>query len=31
MALVNRNLAKKAERDNPATGSFLHVDGVRLH
>jgi pimeloyl-ACP methyl ester carboxylesterase len=31
MALVNRNLAKKAERDNPATGRFLHVDGVRLH
>ena len=31
MALVNRNLAKKAERDNPASGSFLHVDGVRLH
>lgn len=31
MALVNRNLAKKAERDNPATGSFLYVDGVRLH
>jgi pimeloyl-ACP methyl ester carboxylesterase len=31
MALVNRNLAKKAERNNPAAGSFLHVDGVRLH
>lgn len=31
MALVNRQLAKKAERDNPATGRFLNVDGVRLH
>lgn len=31
MALINRNFAKKAERNNPATGSFLHVDGVRLH
>jgi pimeloyl-ACP methyl ester carboxylesterase len=31
MALVNRHLAKKAERDNPATGRFLDVDGVRLH
>jgi pimeloyl-ACP methyl ester carboxylesterase len=31
MALVNRHLAKKAERDNPAVGRFLDVDGVRLH
>jgi pimeloyl-ACP methyl ester carboxylesterase len=31
MALVNRHLVKKAERDNPAAGRFLDVDGVRLH
>ena len=31
MALVNRHLAKKAERDNPPAGRFLDVDGVRLH
>jgi pimeloyl-ACP methyl ester carboxylesterase len=31
MALVNRHLAKKAERNNPATGRFLDVGGVRLH
>jgi len=31
MALLNRHLAKKAERDNPAAGRFLNVDGVRLH
>jgi pimeloyl-ACP methyl ester carboxylesterase len=30
-ALVNRHLAKKAERDNPPTGRFLDVNGVRLH
>ena len=30
-ALLNHYLAKKAERDNPATGRFLHVNGVRLH
>jgi hypothetical protein len=30
-ALVNRHLAKKAERDNPPTGQFLEVNGVRLH
>jgi len=30
-ALVNRHLAKKAEVDNPPTGKFLEVDGVRLH
>ena len=31
MAMVNRHLAKNAERDNPASGRFLDVDGVRLH
>jgi pimeloyl-ACP methyl ester carboxylesterase len=31
MALVNRHLAKKAERENPPAGRFLDVDGVRLH
>jgi pimeloyl-ACP methyl ester carboxylesterase len=31
MALANRHLAKKAERDNPAAGRFLDVNGVRLH
>ena len=31
MALVNRHLAKKAERDNPASGRFLDVNSVRLH
>lgn len=30
-AIVNWQLARKAERDNPPTGSFLDVDGVRLH
>ena len=30
-ALLNHYLAKKAERDNPATGRFLQVNGVRLH
>jgi hypothetical protein len=30
-ALLNRHLAKKAERDNPPSGEFLEVDGVRLH
>ena len=30
-ALLNHYLAKKAERDNPAAGRFLHVNGVRLH
>jgi hypothetical protein len=30
MALVNRHLAKKAERDNPPAGRFLDVNGVRL-
>jgi pimeloyl-ACP methyl ester carboxylesterase len=31
MALVNRHLAKQAERDHPASGKFLNVNGVRLH
>ena len=31
MALVNRYLANKAERDNPPAGRFLTVSGVRLH
>ena len=30
-ALVNRELAAKAERDNPARGRFVEIDGVRLH
>src|ERR1700728_2403991 len=30
-ALLNRHLAKKAERDNPPAGRFLKVNGVRLH
>jgi hypothetical protein len=30
-ALLNRYLAKKAERDNPPTGKFLEVMGARLH
>lgn len=29
--LVNRRMAKNAERDNPPTGKFVSVDGVRLH
>jgi pimeloyl-ACP methyl ester carboxylesterase len=31
IALVNRHLAQKAERDNPPAGRFLDVGGVRLH
>jgi alpha-beta hydrolase superfamily lysophospholipase len=31
IALVNRHLAKKAEHDNPPSGRFLEVNGVRLH
>ena len=31
IAVVNRYLTKKAERDNPPAGRFLKVDGVRLH
>jgi pimeloyl-ACP methyl ester carboxylesterase len=30
-AIVNRHFAKKAQRDNPAQGHFIDVDGVRLH
>ncbi|HEY1940857.1 MAG TPA: alpha/beta hydrolase [Roseiarcus sp.] len=30
-ALVNRRLAKKAEKDNPPEGEFIEVNGVRLH
>lgn len=30
-ALFNQSRARKAERDNPPTGNFLTVDGVRLH
>lgn len=30
-ALVNHQLARQAERRNPATGRFIDVDGVRLH
>jgi pimeloyl-ACP methyl ester carboxylesterase len=30
-ALVNRSIAKKAERENPPAGKFINVDGVRLH
>jgi pimeloyl-ACP methyl ester carboxylesterase len=30
-AFVNRQLAKKALRDNPPNGRFLEIDGVRLH
>lgn len=30
-ALVNHRLAKKAECDNPPSGEFLLIDGVRLH
>ena len=30
-ALVNWLAAKKAERDNPPTGKFVEVKGVRLH
>jgi pimeloyl-ACP methyl ester carboxylesterase len=30
-ALLNRSRAKKAERKNPPLGSFVTVDGVKLH
>ena len=30
-AFVNRRLARKAEHDNPPTGQFLRINGVRLH
>jgi len=31
LAVANHLLARKAERDNPSTGRFLNVNGVRLH
>jgi alpha/beta hydrolase fold len=31
LAVVNRYLAKKAERDNPPIGRFVEVGGVKLH
>jgi hypothetical protein len=31
LALVNYAVARLAERRHPATGSFMEVDGVRLH
>jgi pimeloyl-ACP methyl ester carboxylesterase len=31
LALVNRAAARRAERDHPPRGTFLEVDGVRLH
>ena len=31
MVLLNRHLAKKAERENPPEGRFIEVNGVRLH
>jgi pimeloyl-ACP methyl ester carboxylesterase len=30
-ALLNRSRARRAERDNPPLGSFITVDGVKLH
>ena len=30
-ALVNARLARKAERDNPPTGKFVEVSGIRIH
>src|ERR1700710_3134171 len=30
-AILNRQLAKKAERENPPTGQFIEVNGVRIH
>jgi pimeloyl-ACP methyl ester carboxylesterase len=30
-ALVNARRARQAERDNPPTGRFLDIEGVRLH
>jgi pimeloyl-ACP methyl ester carboxylesterase len=30
-AVVNRQLAQKAQRDNPPKGQFIEIDGVRLH
>jgi pimeloyl-ACP methyl ester carboxylesterase len=31
LAILNRQLAKKAQRDNPPTGRFIEVNGVRIH
>jgi pimeloyl-ACP methyl ester carboxylesterase len=31
LAVANLLMARRAESDNPAEGSFLEVDGVRLH
>ncbi len=31
LALVNRTVARRAERQHPPRGRFLDVDGVRLH
>jgi pimeloyl-ACP methyl ester carboxylesterase len=31
MAIANRHLAKKAERENPPKGRFITVKGVQLH
>ena len=31
MAVLNRHLAKKAERENPPAGRFMDVNGVHLH
>jgi pimeloyl-ACP methyl ester carboxylesterase len=30
-ALINARLAKKAERDNPPSGRFVEVSGIRIH
>jgi pimeloyl-ACP methyl ester carboxylesterase len=30
-AILNRQLAKKAQRENPPTGRFIEVNGVRIH
>jgi pimeloyl-ACP methyl ester carboxylesterase len=30
-AVINRQLSRRAERENPPLGRFLDVDGVRLH
>jgi pimeloyl-ACP methyl ester carboxylesterase len=30
-AIVNRSIAKIAERNNPPRGKFVEVDGIRLH
>ena len=30
-AVLNRQLAKQAQRDNPPTGRFIVVNGVRIH